>query len=54
MSKIIELAQVIDDEVKNLHHRIDYLEMQNHKERENKKKLLEQLKYLIEEELADE
>ena len=53
MSKIIELAQEIEKEINDLHHRIDYLEMQNNKERENKKKFLEQLKYLIEEELAN-
>ena len=54
MSKIVEFAQEVEKEIDNLHMHICYLEAQNHKERENKRKLLEQLKYLIEEELANE
>ncbi len=53
MSKIVELAQEVEKEIKDLHHYIDFLAAQNNKERENKKKFLEQLKYLIEEELAN-
>lgn len=54
MSKIVEFAQEVEKEIKALQNRINYLERQNYEERENKKKLLEALKYLIEEELANE
>ena len=52
MSKIVEFAQEIEKEMNALQNRINYLEMQNYQERESKRKLLEALKYLIEEELA--
>lgn len=54
MSKILELAQAIEDEIQNLRYRADIMESELSKEKSKHKKFLENLKYLIEEELHDE
>ena len=54
MSKILQLAQEIDDELEKLRCQTGYLtkELANHKKKN--KQLLMKLKDLIEEELSDE
>ena len=53
MSKILQLAQEIDDELENLHHQTDYLEHELAKEKSKNRQFLMKLKDLIEEELSD-
>lgn len=54
MSKILQLAQEIDNELKNLHHRTDYLATELADEKKKNKQFLMKLKDLIEEELSNE
>ena len=54
MSKILELAQEVDKEINTLQHRAAYLENELHIEKEKRKRLLEKIKCLIEEELYSE
>ena len=50
MSKILQLAQEIDNELKNLYHHTDCLENELLNEKIKKKQFLRKLKDLIEEE----
>lgn len=54
MSKILQLAQEIDEELENLHHQADYLAAELEKEKNKNRRFLLKLKDLIEEELFDE
>ena len=54
MSKILELAQEIDKEIDVLQHKVNYLENKLHIEKAKRKRILEKIKYLVEEELYDE
>ena len=54
MSKILELAQAVEDEIQELRCRTVYIEHELIKEKEKHKKFLKNLKCLIEEELHDE
>lgn len=52
MSKIVEFAQAIEQELQDLRHRADYAESECCKEKEKRKQFLSALKDLIEEELS--
>ena len=52
MSKILQLAQEIDNELINLHHQTDYLENELAKEKTKNRQFLIRLRDLIEEELS--
>ena len=54
MSKILELAKEIDKEIHDLKHREAHLENELQIEKEKRKRLLEKIKYLVEEELYNE
>ena len=54
MSKILQLAQEIDEELENLHHQADYLAHELAHEKNKNRQFLLKLKDLIEEELFDE
>lgn len=53
MSKILQLAQEIDNELEKLHHQTDYLESELAKEKNKNRQFLVRLKDLIEEELSN-
>lgn len=52
MSKILQLAQEIDDELEKLHHQTDYLADELAREKNKNRQFLMRLKDLIEEELS--
>ena len=54
MSKILQLAQEIDDELERLHHQNDYLAHELAHEKDKNRQLLMKLKNLLEEALSDE
>lgn len=54
MSKILQLAQEIDNELENLRHRTDYLAIELVNEQKKNRQFLLKLKDLIEEELSNE
>ena len=54
MSKILQLAQEIDEELDRLHHQTNYLAAELMKEKDKNRRFLLKLKDLIEEELFDE
>lgn len=53
MSKILQLAQEIDDELVNLHHQTDFLACELAKEKNKNRQFLMKLKDLVEEELSN-
>ena len=54
MSKILQLAQEIDEELEKLHHQTDYLTSELAREKNKNRQFLMKLKDLIEGELSNE
>ena len=54
MSKILQLAQEIDDELENLRHQTDFLAHELAYEKKKNRRFLMKLKDLVEEELSNE